>query len=184
MMADCTSVSRIVPPERIRSAISAKGQVVRRLRDLLGLKVHLPLVVVPGRLELLDQVAGRDDLDAAAADQLDRAGVDPRDVRDWKPAVRIPSPRAGCRAAVRRRRLPALARADRRSCSPGKWSSAAVSMRCTSLRGAPLRRDEVEEPPAARAALHPGPAPAAPGRCCPGNRTAASHRGQIRARLR
>ena len=41
--------------------------------------------------------------------------------------------------------------------------------------GAPLRGDEVEEPPRA-GLLRRGPAPAGPARCCPGNRRAASRR--------
>ncbi len=95
MMADCTSVSRIVPPARTRSAIRPNARSYADRVNLLGLAVHLPLLVVPGRLELLDQVARGDDLDPIAADQLDHAGVDPRHVRIARPAGRIPSPPAG-----------------------------------------------------------------------------------------
>ena len=48
------------------------------------------------------------------------------------------------------------------------------------LAGLALHRDEVEEPPAARSFEVQAQAPAAPGRCCPGNRRTASHRGQTR----
>ena len=57
MIAGWTSVSRTVPPARTRSAISPNATSYAATRDLLGVLVHLPLVVVPSRLELLDQVA-------------------------------------------------------------------------------------------------------------------------------
>src|SRR5271157_4918063 len=58
----------------------APGEVVGRGRAFLGLAVHLPLVVVPGRLELLDQVSGRGQVDAANANNLEGAGVHFRDI--------------------------------------------------------------------------------------------------------
>ena len=57
-----------------------EGDVVGLAADPGGLLVHGPLVVVPDRFELLDQVAGRDHLDPRGPDELDRAGVDPGDV--------------------------------------------------------------------------------------------------------
>ena len=81
MMADWTSVSRIVPPARTRSAISPNATSNASSRDFLGVEVHLPLLVVPGRLELLDQVARGDHFDSAGADKLDHAGVNPRHIR-------------------------------------------------------------------------------------------------------
>jgi hypothetical protein len=47
--------------------------------------VSLDLPLVPDGGELLDEVARGNDFDAELLDQLDRAGVDPRDVRDRAP---------------------------------------------------------------------------------------------------
>ena len=46
-----------------------------------GLLVQRPLLVAPSRLELLDEIAGRDDFDAETADEFERAAVDAGDVR-------------------------------------------------------------------------------------------------------
>ena len=56
-MADWTSVSRTVPPGRDSLGDQSPRHVIRGDGNLLGFKVHLPLRIVPGRLELLDQVA-------------------------------------------------------------------------------------------------------------------------------
>ncbi len=57
-----------------------ESDIVSRARMLGRFQVHAPLLVIPARLELLDEIAGGDDLDAEGADQFDRPGIDARDV--------------------------------------------------------------------------------------------------------
>ena len=58
----------------------AERDVVGGARVLGRFQVHRPLLVVPARLEQLDQIARRHDLDAERSHQLDRAGIDARDI--------------------------------------------------------------------------------------------------------
>ena len=44
-------------------------------------KVHLPLLVVPGRFERLNEIARRDDLRSETADQFDGSGIDFGNIR-------------------------------------------------------------------------------------------------------
>src|SRR5262245_1352286 len=56
------------------------GFSVGRVRVLGGLQVHGNLAIVPGSFELLDQVTGRNYIDAETTHELDRARIDSRDV--------------------------------------------------------------------------------------------------------
>src|SRR5262245_8572311 len=57
------------------------GDLVSGIGHLRGREVAGLLLVVPGRLELLDQVTRRRDIDSKGTHQLDRPGVYPRDIR-------------------------------------------------------------------------------------------------------
>ena len=109
-LADAAAVARAVGDQ-------APGPRIARAGVDLRLAVHPPLVVVPGRLEALDQVARGDDLGAASADELDGAGIDPGDVRvaaprgilhrhpappgNQRPPRPPPTPASACRSAAR-----------------------------------------------------------------------------------
>ena len=70
---------RAVPADPLGD--EGKGYVERRARVLSRFLMHGPLFVIPARLEHLHEVAGRNHVDTAGTDQLDRAGIDPRNVR-------------------------------------------------------------------------------------------------------
>ncbi len=137
MMADWTSVSRIVPPARTRSAISPKARSNAEHVNLLGVAVHLPLLVIPGRLELLDQVARGDDLDAEVADQLDYPGIHARHVRVGDPGRILHRDATAVLHHVRNAGLQLLPGEVHRL-RARQLVERADSMRWTSLRGSPL----------------------------------------------
>ena len=129
MIRACTSVSITLPfgPDLVGD--EAEGDVVGVAAVLRGLEVHCALVVVPGRLEQLDQVAGRDDLDAERLHQLDRAGIDAARCRGWRCAARTPSPLASAPpTSAADAGLQFLPAAVDGLLPPGRWSSEAGSI--------------------------------------------------------
>ena len=105
--------------------------------QLLGrLVVRRDGLVAPVRLELLDQVAGRHHLDALRAHQLDRAGIDARDIRNGadgrifhrnRDASRPAASSARIRAAPARRTASSARQADR-DCA-ARWRAPARAAR-------------------------------------------------------
>ena len=136
----------------------------------LGLAVHPPLVVVPGRLEELDQVARGDDLGAERADQLDGAGVDLGDVR-----VGVPRRVFHRHAASSPRPAPATPGFELLPAEVDRLLARQVVEHARldpvdELARRPLGGDRVVEPPRRRSACRRGRAPGGPARCCRGSR--------------
>ena len=93
--------------------------------------------LVPHGREPLDEIAGRHDLDAALAHELDRAGVDARRHREWRSRASTPSPRAAARRAAAQARFELLASGIPFG-RPGQMSERVRSMAWTRPRGSPV----------------------------------------------
>ena len=76
------SYSVVATPSRRRCATASKARSLTRYSLSDAWRCVVDRVRVPDGGEALDQIAGRDDLGARLTHQLDRAGVDARDIRD------------------------------------------------------------------------------------------------------